>query len=367
MPPTRHIIGTMTGTSLDGLDAALVQIAGHGLAMRAALLDSRTVPLGRLAEPLAALAAGGAMPPGEIAALNAEFSRFHVEVIGDLAGDALSEVDLIAVHGQTIYHDPPISWQLINPSMIARETGRPVVADLRAADLAAGGQGAPITPLADWILFRHPHQSTAVINLGGFCNSTILPSGDDPANIDSIQGFDVCACNQLLNAIARQMWNEPFDENGQRAAHGQVDPQAADALLKQLQHQRDTPRSLGTGDEAHQWITQHKPRLTGEDLAASAVHAMARCIAESVTNANVARAFVAGGGAQNKTLVNAINQHTAMPTQPTDTLDIPVTFREAVAIAILGVLAQDNIPITLPQITGCSPAVPRAGVWCFST
>ena len=115
-----------------------------------------------------------------------------------------ARADLVVAHGQTVFHAPPASWQLLNAAPIARAVRAPVVFDLRQADLAAGGQGAPITPLADWIMLRAHGPAAAgraIVNLGGFCNVTILPSGAGP---EGVRGMDVCPCNHLLDGVARR-------------------------------------------------------------------------------------------------------------------------------------------------------------------
>ena len=163
----------MTGTSIDGLDAALVRITGQGYAMKVAVLNCLEVELGDLAIPLKKLSLQQPMKAEEITRIAHDFGLLHLKALKELAGD--NKLDLISVHGQTVLHKPPLSWQLINPSIIAYGLDTPVVYDLRAADLAAGGEGAPITPLADFILFRNGSETRGIVNLGGFCNVTILP------------------------------------------------------------------------------------------------------------------------------------------------------------------------------------------------
>src|SRR5262245_9739095 len=144
--PTRLAIGCMTGTSIDALDAALVRIEGRGLDMHADLVRGISRPLADLAPPLRALANQEPATAAHIARLAHRLAMLHVEVIRVLlVGD---RPELIAIHGQTVFHAPPISWQLFNPAPIANAFDTPVVFDLRAADLAGGGQGAPITPLS---------------------------------------------------------------------------------------------------------------------------------------------------------------------------------------------------------------------------
>lgn len=349
----------MTGTSIDGIDAALVRIEGGELMTRATLVRHISQSLGDIGPRLRAAADQQPMTAGDFARLAWEFGELHARVIGELASH--SGVDLICVHGQTVFHQPPISWQLVNPAPIARRFACPVVSGLRQADLAAGGQGAPITPIADWILFRDAHKRRAIVNLGGFCNVTILPAQEA---LNEIRGFDVCACNQILDAVARRALSQPFDEGGAAASRGRATPQAVEALRALLERQRAAKRSLGTGDEAAHWVNnQLQVGLKPQDIAASAVHTIAMCIGDSLKAHDVDEIVLAGGGTRNIALVNEIARASDSAVVTSDALDVPIEAREAMAFAILGALCADGVAITLPQVTGCREPGPVAGVW----
>jgi 1,6-anhydro-N-acetylmuramate kinase len=284
-----------------------------------------------------------------LAGLALALGERYAEVVGVVAGDG-QRPDLIAVHGQTIVHRPPVSWQLINPAPIALRFNCSVVFDLRQADLAAGGQGAPITPAADWVLFGDQETRRAVVNLGGFCNVTVLgDDGDEP--LAGVRGFDVCACNQVLDAAARRGLDAPYDDGGRAALLGEAQDYAVAELVEMLVRQRTSGQSLG--------------RLLPEDLAASAVEAVARCIGETLSGHDVDEIVVAGGGARNEALVEALKQHAGLPLRRSDELGVPVAAREPLAMAVLGALCADRVPITLPRITGCADAAPVAGTWCL--
>jgi anhydro-N-acetylmuramic acid kinase len=367
--PVRKVVGAMTGTSLDAVDVALVAIEGHGLNMRAGLLRAHTRPLGALTLPLHRLAAQEAMGPMVIAALARELADLHVAAIRELL-DA-EHADLVAVHGQTVYHAPPLSWQLISPAPLAYALQVPVVSDLRAADLAAGGQGAPITPLADYVLFRAAAETRAVVNFGGFCNFTLLPAGcAEPAEaLEAIRGGDVCACNQLLDGLARRLFGAPFDVDGQRACAGHVRREPRDALVVLLRKQAMAGRSLGTGDELSGWIERYRDACNGEDLARSAIDALVSVIVETIERVagerRVDAYLLAGGGVKNRALYDAFAARCPGRVYSTDRSGVPPADREAVAIAVLGALCQDRVPITLPQITGVPAPAPLAGAWVF--
>ena len=401
----RHVVGVMTGTSIDGIDAALVRLSGQGLEMDATLVRHRSDSLGAIRTDLRRAAAQEPMSAGEFATLSWRFGELHAEVIERLLMNPPSpegggkgvgkahdvqrvihphpdsppqrgreqSADLIAVHGQTVFHRPPVSWQLINPAPIVARFDCPVIFDLRQADLAAGGQGAPITPLADWILFRAEAASRAILNLGGYCNITIIPRqraaassapGAAASVLQAIRGFDVCACNHVLDAVARRVLIASFDDRGTAALAGRAQPHAAEALRTVLGGQRTGGRSLGTGDEASAWIERFLHEIAPNDLAASAVEAIASCIVEAISPHDVDAIILAGGGARNAALVNAIRRKSGTDAQLSDAFGVPIEAREAMAIAILGALCMDGEPMTLPQVTGCASPPPISGMIC---
>ncbi len=363
-PETRLVAGCMTGTSIDGLDVALVKIKGHGLLMRAEVQRCLSRPLGELTGPLRMLARQEPMPAGEITRIARDFGLLHLQALKELIGD--KEIDLVAVHGQTVFHRPPLSWQLINPAPIAYGLDVPVVYDMRAADLAIGGQGAPITPLADFILFRDPDETRCIVNLGGFCNITILPAcmkdveSGLPDCVKLIHGRDVCACNQLLDRIARVLFRQPYDKNGENAVSGVVQTKPFNSLLALLEAQSGSNRSLGTGDELLIWLDDNINIYKPNDLARIACAA----IAETITTAckSTDRLILAGGSVKNKALMAEIFNRSKVPVDTSDEYGVPAQFREAVAMAVLGALCHDRTPITLPSVTGVDKA-PVSGCW----
>jgi len=342
----------MTGTSLDGIDAALVEIEGAGLSMRARVVGFASDRFGELGGTLRALATGEAASAETISRAGHELGLATAVVISRLGS---AELDLCAVHGQTLHHAPPLSWQLLNPWVIAERLRCDVVYDLRGADLAAGGQGAPITPLADAILLGGREETRVIVNLGGFCNATLLPAGAR----ESASGGDVCACNQVLDAVARGALGMAYDAGGEHALRGRVDEHARDALVSVLEQQAASGRSLGSGDEAARWVSAHTGKLDADDLAASAADGVGRVIRRWLDeHAPGARALLAGGGVRNAALCRAIGIE-----EMTDTLGVPAGAREAAGMAVLGALAQDGVPITLAGVTGRRETTVLDGAW----
>lgn len=362
--PPRLLLGCMTGTSIDAIDVAVVEARGHGLSLRPRFRSAVACPLGPMAAPLRRLAEQEPMTAGAIAALSRDFSMLHAGACqAALAG---RRADLVAVHGQTVFHAPPLSWQLLSPAVIAAALNAPVVSAMRDADLAAGGQGAPITPLADHFFFGHLPGCTAVVNLGGFCNITLLRglAPDRPSDPAAIRGFDVCACNHLLDAVARRMLGAPFDDAGRAAASAEPDDDALDDLEGLLAAQSGSRRSLGTGDEVSSWLGRHRARVGGPALAATACEAIAQSIARAVLAHGdpPARILLAGGGVRNAALVKAITSAASARVGTVADHGVPIESREAAAMAVLGALCQDGVPITLPTVTGVR-AAPLAGTF----
>ncbi len=350
----------MTGTSLDGLDAALVRVEGRGLGIRACVERTAGRPLGDLGTRLRSLASGRAHTAGEIAAMARDLALLHADAVRDASRGAV--IDLVAAHGQTVFHAPPLSWQLMNGAVLASEVGVPVVFDLRAADLAAGGQGAPITPIADAILFGDPAERRTVVNLGGFCNVTRLPRVESASDsLGTIEAADVCACNHLLDAAARAALHAPFDAEGAAASRGRPLPRVVDALSSRLEAQRASGRSLGTGDESAALVADLGAGVAPNDLCRSVCEAIAVAVARAVGECD--RVLLAGGGAHNRALVETIGARCAAPVETTSAHGVCIGDREAVSMAVLGALCDDRVPITLPRVTGCTRPAPVAGCW----
>lgn len=353
----------MTGTSIDGLDAALIRVDGEGLDMKVELVRATSKPLRSLGKLLRQVARQKRKPIGDAARYGLMLGLTHAIALKDLIGD--DRVDFVVVHGQTVYHEMNVTCQLINPHPIARELNVPVVYDLRGADMAAGGCGAPITPLADHLLFRDDHETRAVVNLGGYANFTWLPptrhSGE--AALASIRGGDVCACNQVLDFVARRWLKKRYDKSGAAAAEGIIHPEAEQFLRMMLEAQADGGRSLGTGDEATEWAKSFQHQCSGEDLAATACSVIGQLVADSTHEAE--RVILAGGGAMNRTLVDAIRASAAGEVVFSDAFGVPGQYREAIAMAVLGAASQDGLPLTLSQVTGREPAACPKPCWAY--
>ncbi len=371
----RYIVGCMTGTSLDGLDVVLMKIHGTGLELRAEYLGMLHRPMGDLAETLRSFANGEAHPPLTYSLASRSLGQLHADAIVELTEQFLptgNTLNLIVAHGQTIWHAPEdgVSWQLFDPMPSVRALRTPVCFNLRQADLVAGGQGAPITPLADWILYRHPRRHRLIVNLGGIINVTSLPVDDEAGSGHlRVEGGDIGPCNILIDGLVQRLYpGTVYDHDGCIAATGTAHPDVFTALEQHTALFGEGHHSLGREDFPDEWfntvLRAARKKMGPADIIASAVEAVATMIA-AVAAPRAEEMVLAGGGTRNPVLVERIKALATLDTvRLSDELGLPVEAREAAAFAVLGALSQDDVAITLPAITGAKHPG-RAGMWVY--
>jgi anhydro-N-acetylmuramic acid kinase len=363
--PSKRVVGLMSGTSLDGVDAALVQIDGFGESTRARLLAFEMTPFTD-EERRRITAITGASGVCEASFfLGERFARAALEVI-DKAGLRPADVDLIGSHGQTIWHAPPSSkpalaastLQIGEPAVIAARTGVVTVGDFRVADVALGGEGAPLVPYVDWLLHRQPGRVRALQNIGGIANVTAVTE-----RLDELVAFDNGPGNMMIDALARAASDgaEAFDRDGTLSARGRILDDVLAELLDDEYLRRPPPKSTGRERYgfADQLIVRHRDRDRFDLLAtvvAFTAHAIARSYAAFLPR--VDEVLVSGGGAHNVTLLRTLANLVA-PT-PVRRFDegYTVDAKEAVAFAVLAVQAIHARPANVVQVTGARrPAV----------
>ncbi|MGB1126232.1 MAG: anhydro-N-acetylmuramic acid kinase [Phycisphaeraceae bacterium] len=365
---TRIVAGCMTGTSLDGLDAALVKITGRGLAMKAELLNHVAQPLpDKLRGTLLSLASGKAHEPMVYMQAARSIGEVYASGIEQLLAEHPDlKCEFVTAHGQTIWHAPrdeqgPKSWQLFDPWPIVKRLGVPVCYDLRQADLIAGGEGAPLTPIADWVMYRE--HADVVANLGGVLNVTNLH--DNPSQIT---GGDLYPCNLLLDGLCQRYFNQPYDTDGEIASRGKLNPKYVDTINEAIQQAIEGHASLGREQFSPDWFDALMHALGEATAPEDVLHTAARLVAVQLGGefrehgVPQERLVLAGGGAKNKTLVRLIEELGYRDVFLSDDLGIPCEAREAMGFAVLGALSQDGVPISLSQVTGSTDSG-VAGVW----
>lgn len=335
--PTYRVLGIMSGSSLDGLDLALCELEEKRGRWRYAILKARTVayPVA-MRERLLHIMKGSAM---ELAQLDADLGQF----IGQASKRFLrgEKVDLITSHGHTIFHQPKqgFSTQIGSGARIAAITGITTVCDFRSSDVAAGGQGAPLVPLGEKLLF--PDYNT-FINLGGICNISLHGP-------KSITGFDVCIGNQALNHLAAEA-GQPFDRNGDIARGSHFNAELLANLNRLPFHQQRPPKSLGREwfEESVLPLINDSDQPVGRRLRTVVEH-IAWQLGKALKKAE-GPVLVTGGGAHNRFLVERIAAHgrAVLVLPPKASID----FKEALVFALLGVLRMRGEPNALASVTG---------------
>ena len=353
-PPTLAI-GLMSGTSLDGVDAALVRFEGP---THCHLLHfvTRAYTAAERDQILSAIAAGGAR---DLALLHTRLAEWSVEAVEELLGAAhtrASEVAFIGMHGQTIWHEPPaVSWQLGEPAVLAERFGVRVVSNFRARDVAAGGQGAPLVPAADVLLFGHPEHPRIFLNIGGMANLTYVPRR---ALESGAFAFDTGPGVAIIDAVARMV--DPslrFDVDGELASRGTVREDLFHRLLADPFFTAPPPKSTGRERFGLALAQQLYRDAPGPDAVATAVELTAQTIAVSIARwvPGTPEVIVSGGGMHHPVLARRLESLLAERRQALrrfDELFFNGDAKEAVAFALLGYLTIHGQPGNLPGATG---------------
>ena len=364
------VIGLMSGTSADAIDAALVEWPS-GEEVRPFHLRAFTeTPLEpTLRERIHRLAAARVPGPealAELAGLDVELGEQFAAAAAAVAKEAgvdLAAVDGIASHGQTVAHHPErrATLQLGDPSVIAERTGRRVVADFRARDLAAGGEGAPLAPFFHWAAMGEPGEARLVLNLGGIANVTWLPPDGDP---DRVVAFDVGPANSLLDGVVATASGgaDRYDRDGRGAARGEVDEALLADLMDDDYLRRSPPKSTGRehyglAEAEALWKASQATGRSLDDLLATLVAFVAESVAAAVRDflpgGEIARLLVGGGGARNPALMAALAARQAAPVvEPFDAAGVPADAAEAMAFSLMGRNALLGLPNHLPKTTG---------------
>ena len=363
-----RVIGLMSGTSLDGVDAALVRLDGDAPEWRVEAFVARPYPSERRERIHAAIQEGGAP---ELCRLHTALGEWFAEAALAACAEAGVDpqaVDLIGSHGQTVWHEPPApEWrgstlQLGCPATIAERTGIPVVSDFRARDTAAGGEGAPLVPWVDRLLFSHPERRRVLQNIGGMANLTRVPRrGEDAPLLAFDTGPGVALVDAAMDLATGG--ERAFDEDGRWAAAGRVDEALLEELLDHPYLQRPPPKSTGRETFGRPMVARLAERFTGDgeprwqDLVATLTELTARSIAGAVRRwvlpEGADEIILTGGGARNPELVRRISTALdPLPVRTADALGLDPEAKEAVAFAVLAWAFARERAGNVPEATG---------------
>ena len=369
-----RVAGVMSGTSLDGIDVAVVEINGRrvetiGFACTAYSEDVRSAIL-------------GVDRPKGLSHLNFRLGELYARAVLR-AVRRYGPVELIGCHGQTIYHEGGVhTLQIGEAAVVAERTGVPVVSNFRARDIAAGGEGAPLVPYVDYLLFRHPKRARIALNIGGIANITVIPAGAPP---EDVVAFDTGPGNMVIDALAREM-GLPCDRGGKIAASGRVDRALLDELLADPYYRRLPPKSAGREQYGAEFVARLKETgLPMRDLiatatvltAATVAHALLRAVPAFVPTSGTAAErreesrrgtqecvrhstdlIVSGGGVHNPQIMAHLAGFLpgiAISTSTEHGIDADA--KEAIAFAVLAYQTWRKRPSNLPSATGARHAV----------
>ena len=374
------VIGLMSGTSVDGIDAAIVEIAGHGLKTEVDLIAFETFPFPTgVPERILALCQPDTGRVDDICEMNFYIGHLFAEAVKHILqknGMSANDIDLIGSHGQTIHHLPkdantddnvsryPSTLQVGEPAVIAHETGIPTIADFRVADMAAGGQGAPLVSYPDYLLFSDSTKTVGLLNIGGIANLTVLPAN---GTFDSVCAADTGPGNMCIDAVVTEITEgaERYDEDGKRATQGTPDQRLIDEWLKHPFFQLSPPKTTGREMFGHAYAMAcltacRKYELSDNDCIATltelTVQTIDDYIARFVTEQNpIDVLYASGGGVHNQTIMRRLGEllsDTAV--ESVDNSGISADAKEAIAFAILANETLHGNAGNLPSATGAS-------------
>lgn len=371
------VAGVMSGTSADGINVAIVRLLGSGVNVRFSLLAEGQFeyPAGVRKAVLAAMNAS--------AARVADLSRLNF-ILGDLYADAvlavkkrhhIGRLDLIGCHGQTIYHQGEphrflgskvaCTWQTGEGSVVAARTGSPVISDFRTADMAAGGKGAPLVPMLDFIVYRHRSRGRILQNIGGIGNLSAIPAG---ARLSDVIAFDTGPGNMVIDGCMERLCGKRFDRDGRVAAAGQPLDSVVSRILDGAYFRQKPPKTAGREEFGVEFLRHLLKLCAGarkEDVVATATALTVRSITAAVKlipkrSAGRFQDFVvAGGGSRNRTLMRWLDSELSpmgLRLRDSSEFGVPAESKEAIAFAVLAYLTWKGQPGNVPSATGARKA-----------
>jgi len=378
---TMTVAGIMSGTSADGVDVAVVEIAPSRPTPRLTLLAHEGFPFpATLRRAILAAMNATSTSTAELARLNWRLGMAYAEAVSATVERHKVALDLIGCHGQTLYHQARAesyagrrfgcTWQLGEPAVIAAAVRVPVVSNFRPGDMLAGGQGAPLVPLLDYVLFADRKRGRVLQNIGGIGNLTAIPAG---ATADAVIAFDTGPGNMVIDALALELFGKRFDRNGDIAARGTLIDKVLAAELRNSYYQLKPPRTTGREQFGREYAVkflgacrQHSDK--DEDALATATALTAETIARSYKTfvrrgmkGSVVDYIVSGGGARNRTLMAMLAQRLeplGCELATSEQFGLPAEAKEAAAFALLAWQTWHHQPGNVPRATGASrPAI----------
>jgi anhydro-N-acetylmuramic acid kinase len=370
---TKKILGLMSGTSCDGLDMALIELIGYGLKTSYKLIGSGHHKYNESVKQMLF----GIMTPGtadirELSQVNFYLAKIWAKAIKKFLKDhklSSKDIDLIGSHGHTIYHHPQLesvldqkirsTWQIGDPSVIAQLTGISTVGDFRVADVALGGQGAPLVPYFDWLSFAHRKENIIALNIGGIANLTYVPKDSDPSGVIA---FDTGPGNMLIDQLMLRLYEKPIDKDGKIACAGRFSERLFNYLLKIDDYlEMSPPKSTGREHYNEKFIIDLlKKAVRWRIREPDIIHTVSKYTAyavwqayEKYINSDVRKIFVGGGGSHNKFIMNMLSEYfEGVPVQNVRDAGIDEDYKEAICFAVLANECVHGVATGMPNVTG---------------
>jgi anhydro-N-acetylmuramic acid kinase len=375
------VAGVMSGTSADGIDVAIVRIAErHRSEPKIKLVAHEAFPYpAALRRNVLAAMNAQSIATAELARLNWRLGIAYAEAVRATAAKHRVELDLVGCHGQTLYHQAraesyagrkfACTWQLGEAAAIAAAVQAPVVSNFRPTDILAGGQGAPLVPLLDFVLFADPKRGRVLQNIGGIANLTAVPAG---GSAKQVMAFDTGPGNMVMDALMHELFGKAFDRDGKVAAGGAVLTQALERALKDAYFQRTPPRTAGREQFGREYAARflkecrkhsHNPAdavatataLTAESIAASYAQFVRRTMKDAPVDY-----IVSGGGAHNGALMRMLRrrlEQMGCVVSTSEEFGIPAAAKEGAAFALLAWMTWHHLPGNVPSATGAKTPV----------
>jgi len=378
---TRLVVGLMSGTSVDGVDAALVKIKGSGLGTKVETIAFRNYPYDeQIRERIFQLFNPKQSTVDNICHMNfllgELFAKAALDIINE-AGYKPEDIDLIGSHGQTVYHIPnPVydygytirsTLQIGEPAVIAERTGIATVADFRVRDVAAGGQGAPIVPYTEYIIYRDKNRNIALQNIGGISNVTVIPAN---ASLNEVFAFDNGPGNMIIDEVVVRITKgkQRYDKDGEMAREGRVNNSLLEYLMDDKYFKQPLPKTTGREYFGSSYVDRLMDKaedmgVRGKDLIATVTAFTAKAIVESykyyiLSKYRLDKVIVGGGGSYNKTLLAFIKEYLEdIDVITQEDIGFNSDAKEAVAIAILANEAINGNKNNIPNVTGAKNMV----------
>jgi len=383
------VAGVMSGTSADGVDVALARVSpapDPGGTPKVKVLGHSEFRYPEAVREAVLKAASGEMKTAELSRLNWRLGGVYAECVARACASAGLTAGLVGMHGQTVYHQATAeqyagesvraTWQIGEAAVVAERLRVPVVSDFRPADLAGGGQGAPLVPMLDYCLFRSKTRNRVLLNLGGIANMTAVPAG---AGLDEVIAFDTGPGNMVVDGLMFKLYGRLFDCGGGTAGRGNVLIEVVEELLKDEYFSAPPPKSCGReqfGSEFAERLVAlcaaaggNKPDVLAtatEITAASVIEAYERFVRTKLTK-RATEVIAAGGGTQNSQMMRRLRDGfgaLGVKVLLTDDVGIASQAKEAVAFALLAWLSWHGLPGNVPAATGAARAVVLGKVTC---